>query len=479
MDWFLGLDIGTTATKACAFDRSGKMHAESHRAYPLREPVPGAAEQDADAIRRIAEDCLRNVTQEMGTPPVGIGISTAMHTLLAVDAAGQPLTPSYTYADSRAHAAIRDWPRETRSDIYQACGAPIHAMLPLAKIAWLKKEQPQIFADASRFVDLKAYLLYHWTGNWVTDYSTAASYGFFAVADRRWYPPALELLGIKTEQLPDLCPPSTCFALAESTAADLGLQDVPLVAGSSDGCLANLGAGLLEPGPVALTIGTSGAVRMTHSSYTPDPEERLFSYYLDDAYYVTGGASNNGGKILEWLQETFFPEWRIPDIIDLALAVEPGAGGLFFVPYLYGERAPVWDAEATGKLYGLRSHHRREHFARATLEGILYNLCASLDRIDELGDPVTEIYANGGFTRSAGWVQLLADISGRRVHVAQTPQASAYGAALMARKGTGDIENWSELAGELQQEQTFEPNPEVRDTYQANFTRFCELIQIE
>jgi gluconokinase len=476
MTWFLGLDIGTTATKACAFDRSGTLQAESHREYPLDEPERGAAEQDPAAIRQAAEDCLAEVTRQMGTRPQGIGISTAMHTLLAIDEDGNPLTPSYTYADTRAHGAIRNWSAAKRSEIYQACGAPIHAMLPLAKIAWLKDCRPDVFAQTRRFVDLKAFLLYHWAGSWVTDYSTAAAYGFFAAEQRQWYPPALELLGITADQLPQLCAPPTTFAWRPERAEALGLAGVPLVAGSSDGCLANLGAGLLAPGPVALTIGTSGAVRMTLPRFTPDPEERLFSYYLADDLFVTGGASNNGGKILEWLRDTFFAAWRIPDIIDLALAVELGAAQLRFVPYLYGERAPVWDAEACGQLVGLRSYHRREHIARAALEGILYNLCISLERIDALGDPVTDIYANGGFTRSAGWVQLLADISGRRVHIARTPQASAYGAALMARQGTGAIGDWSELRGQRTIAQTFEPDPERHAIYQAHYQAFYSTV---
>lgn len=476
MEWFLGLDIGTTATKACAFDRSGTMRAESLRSYPLREPEIGAAEQDPEQIRQAAEDCLREVTQKMNGQPLAIGMSTAMHTLIAVDAAGRPLTPSYTYADTRSHAAIAGWDAKTRSEIYQACGAPIHAMLPLAKIAWLKQTQPDTFDRADCFIDIKAYLLERWTGQRVTDHGIASSFGLLEVAERRWFAPALELLGIGPERLPGLCAPTATFAFRRDRGKSLGLEGVPLVAGGSDGCLANLGAGILKPGPVSLTIGTSGAVRMTHRAFCPDPKERLFSYVLDAGLYVTGGASNNGGKILEWVRDVFFPEKEIGAIIEEALTVAPGSEGLLFAPYLYGERAPVWNAEATGRLSGLRSLHRREHIARATLEGILFNLYATLERLDDLSDPVTEIYANGGFTRTDGWVQLLADITGLPVSVAETPQASAYGAALMARKAGGDIDGWSELAGHLRVEKSFVPDAGRYTLYQDRYRAFRALI---
>jgi gluconokinase len=215
---------------------------------------------------------------------------------------------------------------------------------------------------------------------------------------------------------------------------------------------------------------------MTHTQFRPDPEERLFSYILEEGLFVTGGASNNGGKVLEWVQSAFYPDLEISEIIDLALAVAPGAEGLLFVPYLHGERAPVWDAGATGQLHGLRHHHRRQHIARAALEGVLYNLYASLQHLDTLGDAITEIFANGGFTRSEGWVQILADLSGLPVHVAETPQASAYGAVLMARKGTGDLATWAELKGQLPRDKSIAPDTDRQVVYTRCYDRFLSLI---
>lgn len=475
MTYFIGLDVGTTSTKASAFNRAGEMLAETLEGYSLEEPEAGTAIQDPAAIETAARSALRGVIAEMGEQPAAVGLSTAMHSLIAIDECDEPLTPSITWADTRAHAqahALRQ--TDTGRDIFQHTGTPVHAMSPLAKLLWLRHSQPDVFRRARRFVDIKAYLLHRWFGEWTVDHSIASASGLLETATARWYAPALEAAEIELGQLPTLCSPLRLLTdwrreVREAIGIDAG---VPFNIGASDGCLANLGAGILYPGPAVLTVGTSGAVRMTQRQPNIDEQARLFTYILYDDYYVTGGPSNNGGKALEWFGRQFYPNEPLEQVLTDAESVPAGADGLLFIPYLYGERAPVWNADCTGRFVGIRSRHTRAHFARAVLEGVLLNLDLSVKSLEKTVQPITEIFANGGFTRSHFWVQMLADMSRCPVHVAETPQASAHGAALLARRATGDIDNWSEREGHRTVEHTYHPDAQVSDIYQDAADRF-------
>lgn len=468
MTYFIGLDVGTTSTKASAFNRQGEMLAESLYGYPLQEPEIGTAIQDPDAIVAAARDALKALLTEMSEPPAAIGLSTAMHSLIAIDERDEPLTPSITWADTRAHAQARKLSQSAAGrDIFRHTGTPIHAMSPLAKLLWLRESQGAVFRKARRFVDIKAYLLHRWFGEWTVDHSIASAMGLLETATASWYGPALEAAEVTAERLPRLCSPLRLLTdWRREVRQDLGLAaKVPFNIGASDGCLANLGSGILYPGPAVLTVGTSGAVRMTQRQPNIDERARLFTYILYDDYYVTGGPSNNGGKALEWFCKQFYPHEPLEKALADAEAIKAGADGLLFIPYLYGERAPVWDAECTGRFVGIRSRHTRAHFARAVLEGILLNLGRSLDALEKTIQPISEIFANGGFTRSAFWVQMLADMSNTKVNVAETPQASAYGAALLARRATEDILQWDAQEGHRTIEHVYTPDTETSQTY--------------
>jgi len=232
----------------------------------------------------------------------------------------------------------------------------------------------------------------------------------------------------------------------EEVAKRLGLTGVPIFLGGSDGVLANLGSGLFAAGEVALTVGTSGAVRATHRRPRIEPRHGLFNYKMFGDLYVVGGATNNGGNALEYWQQLLSA--HLPGVgafIDAALSV-PAEESPSFQPYLYGERAPVWNAAATAELTGLRGYHDHRHLARAVLEGITDNLVTILQQLEAAVGPARLIHASGGFTRSPEWLTLLGVKAEREVVVAETAQASAYGAALVARLGTGEI-SLEELQG--------------------------------
>lgn len=461
---FIGLDIGTSSAKAVAFDRQGREHGQASRSYALSQPEPDAAVQDPEEVRIAIQECLQELIDKLPEPPRAIGISSAMHSLLAVDEAGKPLTPMITWADGRAQPQA-DELRGTKlgNQLYRHSGTPIHAMSPLCKLAWLRTSQADIFQQAARFVGIKEYLWYHQFGEWVVDHSIASATGMFDLAEREWIPQALEYADVEPDRLAR--PVHTEY----SQQTDDGLT---WVIGASDGCLANLGSGVLEAGHAVMTIGTSGAIRVSTTEPVYDEEERLFCYLLDADTYVVGGPTNNGGVVWEWCCRQFFPDKSIEEALAVAEDIEAGAEGLLFLPYLYGERAPVWNARAKGYFWEIEAHHTRDHFARAVLEGICLNLALITQALEAVTGPIHCIHANGGFTRSAFWVQLLSNILGKRIEVNDTFHASAKGAAIMAMRASGRP---LEKAGAQEAEAVYTPDEELHSRYTLILEKFRQI----
>jgi gluconokinase len=244
------------------------------------------------------------------------------------------------------------------------------------------------------------------------------------------------------------------------------------------------------PGETALTIGTSGAVRMTATKPEYDPKERLFNYVLTEQLYVCGGATNNGGNAVQWYIEQFpgaaarstgkgTATDRKGDDTAARLAeadtVPPGCEGLIFLPYLLGERAPVWNADARGVFFGIRSIHEQRHFMRSVLEGISYSLYQIGTSLEETIGPVQQIYASGGFTHSTAWLQMIADVFRKKVCVSGMADASAIGAALMGFYALGILPSLQAAAQLIRVKDVYEPDEARHRVYQENFTVFTAL----
>ncbi len=430
---YIGIDLGTTAVKACAFTHQGRLLKSISQAYPLHQIEPGAAEQDPDELVAAAATALKKLLAEIREKPAGIGISTAMHSLLLLSPAGDPVSPLITWADTRAVAVMPDFPPDLIQYFHQQTGTPVHPMSPLVKLRWIQKAHPAWLVPGYRVADIKSYLVHCWTNDGLLiDCNLASATGLYAT--NSWDEKAVRFAGITMSALPKVVPPDYALNWRPTVATALGTTTIPLYIGGSDGCLANLGSGLLSPGDVALSIGTSGAVRATHQQATIDPSLGLFNYQLYDDYFVIGGATNNGAKALEWVFNLLQHPWQnIGEMIDAAS--KKTAEGLQFTPYLYGERAPIWDANATASFTGIRGFHQAPHYARAVLEGITNNVATLLQQLEKATGPSQRIIASGGFTKSPFWVELLTERTGRQVVLTEAGEASAWGAALMAKKG--------------------------------------------
>ncbi len=482
MNYLIAIDIGTSSTRSVAFSTDGKFLHQESVAYPLDSPHAGWQEQNPMLILQAVLDSMKAVLQYLGQPPLGVSLGAAMHSVIAVDAQGQALTPCITWADNRSE----DYAKALKGTIigkaiYKNTGTPIHPMSPLCKIAWLRDHEPEVFQQTYKFIGIKEYVTFHWFGIWVVDYSIASATGLFDNKKLDWYAPALEFAGIHKEQLSE--PVSTTFILNNCKSEILEElqipQNTPVVIGASDGCLANLGALALEKGETAITLGTSAAIRMTGKEAVYDEEERIFNYLLTEELYVSGGASNNGGIVYQWFAHHFLgtglsKEQALHKIDDIA-AVPIGADGLLFLPYLTGERAPVWDADAQGIFFGVSKNHTVLHFQRAVLEGILYNVFQIGKAIEETIGEIQHLCVNGGLAEVPILMQMLADIFGKQVHILDHEEGSAFGAFLLGMKALGLMQDFKEAKKMIGTKRTFEPNVENYVRYQKRFAVFEQL----
>jgi gluconokinase len=474
MHYILGIDIGTGSTKAVAVDYNGKAIHTEQVAYPTLSPQPGYSEQAPEIIWQAFLKCILRSIEALQHAPQGISLSSAMHSFIPVDANGRPLMNMITWADNRS-AAIADRIKNssTGESIYRQTGTPVHAMSPLCKIIWLRENEADLYASVYKYISIKEYIWFRLFGVYEIDHSIASATGLFDIEKLQWNEPSLQLCGISPDKLS--VPVSTTFQrniLTELAATTTGIPaGIPFIVGASDGCCANVGSFAVGPGIAALTIGTSGAIRVANTTPTFNFGAMTFNYKLDETTFISGGPINNGGVALRWYLSSFLKK----DIADAAIydevlgeidTVEAGSDGLIFLPYILGERAPLWNSETCGVFFGITARHTQAYFTRAVLEGICLSLYHISQCLEESGLPIQQVNVSGGFVHSERWVQLLADIFGKPIGLVNTDDASAIGAAYMALKKINSLADYSSLKPDSVR--IFTPNSANHNVYRES-----------
>jgi gluconokinase len=485
MKYIIGVDIGTSGTKAIAFNINGGVLYSAYVPYTSITPHPGENEINPDILLDATVKTISRVVKhtKAETDLLGISFSCAMHSLLAIDENAKPLNNVITWADLRSKDyafQIRD--TEIGKSIYEHTGTPIHPMSPLCKLMWMKDKQPDIFSKAYKFISIKEYIWFHFFGKFQVDYSIASGTGLFDIRSFKWFDQALDTAGIIPDHLSQ--PVSTLHIETELVKKYRNRMKlpagIPFIIGGSDGCLANLGSGVISAGELALTIGTSGAVRMTSAKPKHDPQKRIFNYILTEQLYVSGGPVNNGGNAIKWYVENFMKKTAsrkkdFSTFVQEAADIPAGSAGLIFLPYLFGERAPVWDANAKGVFFGVVANHTSRHFLRAVMEGISLSLYQIGLSLEETIGPAEKIYASGGFIQSAFWLQMIADIFNKDVLVMNVADASAIGAAMLGLNALGIINDLEEIKKMINIQHTYTPNQNNHSIYMKNFSVFERL----
>jgi gluconokinase len=473
MQYHIGIDIGTSAVKVVAFDAKGAVITRASKGYPLLQPQPGYSEQDPDEICAAVMSGLQEVLQQLSPAvPQCISFSAAMHSLIVLDQDGLPLTACITWADQRA-SKIADELRhtETGRSFYERTGVPVHAMSPLCKSLWLRKHMPELFNRAARFTGIKEYVLSKLSGVFLIDSSVAAATGFMNGHTLQWDDEILRYAGIGAAQLSEIVSASQAVSTRAVPAIPLLPAGTPLYIGASDGACATIGSGVLEPDIMSVTVGTSGAARMLVKGFQPDAEMRTFCYHVKGDDYIAGGATNNGAIVLDWLRDQLLHRENDFDaLMKEAFSLPPGADGLLFLPYLLGERAPYWNADARAVYFGLTMRHGSAYMVRAAMEGVCQAVY-STGRILMQRYPVRKIHASGGFSNNSDWVQMMSDHFNLPVITGVSPDASARGAVLLAVPDA--------IPGEaLRNGKRFEPSATFHRIYHANTEKAARLYTL-
>jgi gluconokinase len=440
----VALDVGTTEVKAVAFAVVGPAGAAPPpvtATAPLvtHHPAPGRAEQDPGAVLTAAADalgrCLASARDRFGADVevAVLTVTTAMHALIGVDEGMIPCTPLVTWADERATAQVlAHRAADPGGDLPRRTGTPHHPMTPRAKLAWWSGHHPDVVARVRWWLGLTDWVLWWLTGEVVTERSSAGGTGLCSLETGTWDTGAVAVAGIDPSRLPPVRRPTEVVDLRAGLAAELGLPGgVPVVLGAADGPVSNLGVGATRPGSVAVTVGTSVAVRAVVDRPPDGGDGSLFCYPLALDRWVVGGALGNGGSVLDWVGRTVAGGADPGDLLDAAAAVAPGADGRVVLPFLAPERAPLWEPDRSGAVLGLRPNHGPAHVARAAVEGVGLQIAALAGRV-QAATELREVRASGGALRHPLWRQVLAAGLGRPVLVVGDVTGTALGAAALA-----------------------------------------------
>lgn len=488
MECIITIDLGTGAVRVSAFDLKGNVIGFLRGAYPTFHSRPDYSEQDPEQVFITMLYSLKNFLNEKIHPKkykvVSLCFSAAMHSVMTADKNGVPLGNAIVWSDNRAKKESSDLKNSALANIlYNATGTPIHPMSPLNKITWMKNHDKERFQRSHKFLSIKTYIIQQLTGEYVIDFSLASATGLLNIHTLDWEPDALKLAGITPNKLPALVPVFYSTAkLKREYQTSLGLSSsVRIIVGSSDGCLATLGGGIWGEGKATITIEDSGAVRVMGKKVLKDEKQRFFNYLLTEGNYVSGGPTNNGGVIFEWYAKQFGDFKRAFDLdesmenlIDEASKVPAGSAGLLFLPYLQGERAPIWNANAKGVYFGLNIKHEQQHFTRATIEGILYAIY-SIGKTLEEHRKIDSLCVNGRFVSFPFWSQMIADIFNKPVKMKNNYDSVAVGAFLIGATEMGIYKNLDEAAKTVELPEKYVPKKSNNAIYLKHYAIFERL----
>ncbi|MCX7995470.1 MAG: xylulokinase [candidate division WOR-3 bacterium] len=457
----LGIDIGTTGSKAILIDHTGEVIAQANHEYTIYIPKPNWSEQNPEDWWKATIKTIREVLKKSGIKSnqiAGIGLTGQMHGLVLLDNQKNVLRNCILWNDQRTAKECEEINKligEKR--LIGIAGKPVLPSFTAGKILWVKKNEPEIYKKIAHILLPKDYVRFELTDNLGMDVNDASGTCLLDVAKRKWSNEIIEKLKIKKDWLPPIFEsPIICGYVSRTSARLTGLTPgTPVVAGAGDQAAQAIGTGIYEPGIVSVTIGTSGVVFAAIDKYCYDKDGRLHTYChaTSDMWHLMGVMLSAGGS-LRWLRDLLYKDEKIIaekkgiDIYDLmteeAEDTPPGADGLLFLPYLSGERTPHPDPYARGVFSGLSLKHSRPHLTRAVIEGVTFGLKDGLELLKKMGIKFTRVRVSGGGAKSRLWRQIMADVFDVDIVTVNTAQGAAYGAALLAGVGTGIYKNVKE-----------------------------------
>ena len=489
----LGIDIGTSACKAAVFGAQGEVIAQTAEEYAVDYPQPGWAQQEPDAWWRAVCAALRRLTAEgsfSAREIAGVGIDGQSWSAIAVSGQGEVLCPTPIWMDTRAQG-ICDSLRETIGEdrLFAVCGNPLSPSYTMPKVLWYREHCPEVYKRADKILQSNSFIAFRLTGEVSQDPSQGYGWACWDMARGAWDEALCRELGVKTSLLPPVAACSQVVGRVTAAAAALtGLREgTPVVAGGLDAACGTLGAGVIHPGQTQEQGGQAGGMSICMDVCRSDKRLILGAHVVPGLWLLQGGTVGGGGA-MNWFEREFGAAERqvaaqtgsssFAEIDREAGAVPPGSEGLVFLPYLAGERSPIWDVHAKGVWYGVTFAKTRAHFARACMEGVAYSLRHNLETAREAGAEAGVLRAMGGSANSRLWTQMKADVTGCRIEVPGSDTATSLGAALLAGVGTGVYRSFDEAVERtIRVRRTVEPNPETAAAYEKGYRTYRRLYE--
>ncbi|MDO4337015.1 MAG: xylulokinase [Eubacteriales bacterium] len=491
--YLLGIDIGTSACKVAVFDREGRVVGAASGDYPVYYPQEGWAEQNPEEWWAAVCHATKAALQKGNVDPeeiAGIGIDGQSWSAIAIDKEGRVLTNTPIWMDTRAQSICARLNEEIGADeIFQAAGNSLQPSYTTAKILWYKENKPEVYRNIYKILQSNSYIAFRLTGAVTQDVSQGYGLHCFHMRTGTWDAQMCGKLGIPMEFLPEIVPCDKVVGTVTPKAArESGLAPgTPVVAGGLDAACGTLGAGVIHPGETQEQGGQAGGMSICMDTYKADPR-LILSFHVIPGQWLLQGGTTGGGGVMRWFEREFADYEReiapktnkssLEQLNVIAGQVEPGSDGVVFLPYMAGERSPIWDPDAKGVFYGLDFSKTKGHMVRACMEGVAFSLRHNLEIAEEAGALAEVLRAMGGSANSLLWTQIKADITGKPIIVPSSDTATTLGAALLAGVGTGFYKDYRE-AVELTVKQTRAHTPDLshKEVYDKAYQTYLALYK--
>lgn len=470
-------DVGTSGDKASVYDADGGLRGTATASYATTYPAQSYCEQDAEDWWQAVVASTRIAIEQADVKVSDIEAVTfsgQMMGCVAVDNGGHALRPAIIWADTRAEEQARQLADALGPErVYRICGHRPSPSYSAAKIAWIRDNEPEVYARSAAFLQAKDFIIRRATGRCVTDPSDASGTNLYDLERGSWSTELVEAAGIDMGRLPEVVPSTSVVGtLGRAAASQLGLvPGTPLVAGGADGSCAAVGAGVVEANDAYVCLGSSSWVGVCATSPVFDPEMRTFTWaHLVEGGYLPTGTMQSAGLSYQWVSSLFesCQNATAKELEDAAAVVGPGAEGLLFLPYLLGERSPHWNPHARGAFVGLTMAHTRSHLVRAVLEGTAMNLRIILDCFRRLGIAPDSLWAVGGGASSSLYLSMLASVFDLPISVPPDVNcATGLGAAIAAGIGIGLFDSWAKAKEIRNAHDTYAPETAAVDAYRV------------
>ncbi|HHY23070.1 MAG TPA: xylulokinase [Clostridiaceae bacterium] len=493
MAFLLGIDIGTSGTKTVLFDKKGQTIASSLKEYPMYQPNIGWAEQDPEDWWKATHTSIKEVISKSNVNPAdikGIGLSGQMHGAVLLDADFRVLRKAIIWCDQRSAAECEQITELIGKErLIEITANPALTGFTAAKIMWVKNNEPHIFEKVRKILLPKDYIRFKLTGEFATEVTDASGMQLMDVPRRCWSDEVLSKLEIDKSMLGKMYESQEVTGTLTKESAKLtGLKEgTPVVGGAGDQAAGAVGNGIVKPGIISSTIGTSGVVFAYSDKVSIDPKGRVhtFCHAIPNTWHIMG-VTQGAGLSLKWFRDNFcIEEKRTAELMDVdpyvlmdkeAERISAGCSGLIYLPYLMGERTPHLDPDAKGVFFGLSASHEKPHLIRAIMEGVVYSLKDCLEIIKEMGVGAVEIRASGGGGKSKLWRQMQADVFDADITTLSSGEGPALGVALLAGVGTGIYSNVQEACDEaIRVVSRQKADPRLHKAYSEYYTIYRQL----